>query len=66
MPRKPINYQNTIIYKIVCNDLNIKDLYVGHTTDFRRRKGGHKSRSSSSDMKIYKAIRDNGGWKLGV
>jgi len=62
MPRTPINYQNTIIYKIVCNDLNIKDLYVGHTTDFRRRKNGHKSRSSSSEIKIYKTIRNNGGW----
>ena len=62
MPRKEINYQNTIIYKIVCNDLNIKELYVGHTTDFRRRKNGHKSRCSSSDIKIYETIRKNGGW----
>jgi hypothetical protein len=32
------NYQNTVIYKIVCNDLSIKDLYVRHTTNFRKRK----------------------------
>jgi predicted GIY-YIG superfamily endonuclease len=50
------------LYEIVCRDLNIKDLYVGHTTDFRRRKNGHKSRSSSSEIKIYKTIRNNGGW----
>ena len=24
--------------KIVCKDLDIKDLYVGHTTDFKTRK----------------------------
>jgi len=43
MPRKIINYTNTIIYKIVCNDLNITDLYVGSTTDFTNRKYNHKS-----------------------
>ena len=34
MPRKEIDYSKTVIYKIVCNDLNVKDVYVGHTTDF--------------------------------
>ena len=67
MPRIPINYQNTIIYKIVCNDLNIKDLYVGHTTDFKRRKSEHKlncnnQKSEKYNMKIYKVIRNNQGW----
>ena len=67
MPKTPINYQNTIIYKIVCNDLNIKDIYVGHTTDFRRRKNGHKTRCSnendkSFNFKVYQTIRQNGGW----
>ena len=38
MPRKPINYKKVIIYKLVCNDLSVKDLYVGHTTDFTNRK----------------------------
>ncbi len=64
MPRLPINYNNTVMYKIVCNDLNIKDLYVGHTTDFIRRKKKHKSVCNlrSCDYKIYKTIRENGGW----
>ena len=67
MPRIPINYQNTIIYKIVCNDLNIKDLYVGYTTDFKRRKSEHKLNcnninSEKYNMKIYKTIRENGNW----
>ena len=64
MPRLPIDYSKTVMYKIVCNDLNIKDLYVGHTTNFIRRKEKHKSvcKLNSCDYKIYKTIRDNGGW----
>ena len=36
MPRKPIDYSKTHFYKIVCNDTEIKPVYVGHTTDFTR------------------------------
>ena len=43
MPRKEINYQKTIIYKIVSKDLNFTDVYVGHTTNFTKRKENHKS-----------------------
>ena len=31
MPKKIIDYSKTIIYKIVCNDLTITEVYVGHT-----------------------------------
>jgi hypothetical protein len=67
MPKKEINYNNTIIYKIVCNDLNIQDLYIGHTTNFIKRKTKHKSNCSLSNgrecnLKVYQAIRSNGGW----
>jgi hypothetical protein len=66
MPAKEIDYSKTIIYKIVCNDLAITDLYVGSTTHFTRRKNGHKSRCNCStkkaEYKIYQTIRDNGGW----
>ena len=64
MPRTAISYQNTIIYKIVCNDLNIKDMYVGHTTDYRRRQSEHKRSCKTNDknFKIYIIIRSNGGW----
>ena len=51
MPRKIINYTNTIIYKIVCNDLNITDLYVGSTTDFTNRKYNHKSSCNNEKIK---------------
>jgi hypothetical protein len=55
------------MYKIVCNDLYITDLYVGQTTDFRRRKYNHKSACSNKDgegynKKVYDFIRENGGW----
>ena len=38
MPKDIINYSSTIIYKIVCKDLNVKDIYIGHTTNFIKRK----------------------------
>lgn len=67
MPRLPIDYSKTIIYKIVCNDLNICDLYVGSTTDFIRRKNEHKrccnnEKSKKYNRKVYQTIRANGGW----
>ena len=67
MPVKDIDYSKTIIYKIVCNDLTIIDIYVGSTTNFTKRKSQHKSNikieAQHSQYKIYKIIRDNGGWE---
>ena len=40
---KNIYYNNAIINKLVCNDVNITDCYVGHTTVFSHRKQKHKS-----------------------
>ena len=67
MPKDVINYKNTIIYKIVCNDLNIKDIYVGSTTNFIGRKRQHKKNccnniKKTENCKIYKFIKENGGW----
>jgi hypothetical protein len=67
MPRLPIDYSNTIIYKIVCNDLDIIGCYVGHTTDFIRRKQQHKTvcykeNRKPYNFKVYSTIRENGGW----
>jgi len=67
MPKIPIDYSKTIIYKIVCNDLNVNQCYVGHTTDMTKRKWGHKSvcnndKNKGHNHKIYKIIRENGGW----
>lgn len=67
MPFKPIDYNNTCFYKIVCKDLNIKDCYVGHTTDFVSRKSKHKSNSNNEKSKyynfyVYEFIREHGGF----
>jgi hypothetical protein len=64
---KPVDYSNTIIYKITCKDPNIHDVYVGHTTNFVRRKYDHKhtctnTTSDSYNCKLYEVIRNNGGW----
>ena len=68
MPRKPIDYSKTHFYKIVCKDTSITDCYVGHTTDFTKRKWYHKSTSSNMnnrnyEQRVYRFIRDNGGWE---
>jgi predicted GIY-YIG superfamily endonuclease len=67
MPLKEINHENTVIYKIVCNDLNLKDVYVGSTTDFTKRKYTHKyscnhALTKNYNLKVYQMIRANGGW----
>ena len=67
MPLKATDYSKTIIYKIVCKDLNIPDIYIGHTTDFISRKATHKNVSNGlglrkSNSKIYETIRNNGSW----
>ena len=67
MPKTVIDYSNTIIYKITCKDTEIKDVYVGHTTNFVQRKHAHKQgcnnqKSSNYDCKLYNTIREKGGW----
>ena len=64
MPKEEIDYSNTIIYKIVCKNPNINDVYVGHTTNFIQRKYSHKiaCNSITNNIKIYNIIRENGGW----
>ena len=68
MPKSEIDYSNTIIYKITCKDTNIKDIYVGHTTNFVQRKHAHKQscindKSFNYKCKLYEVIRNNGGWQ---
>jgi hypothetical protein len=35
MPKVKMDYSNTIIYKIFCKDTNIKEAYIGHTTNMK-------------------------------
>jgi hypothetical protein len=67
MPKTEIDYSNTIIYKIICKNTTIKDVYVGHTTNFIQRKYAHKQncvneKSTNYKCKLYEVIRNNGGW----
>ena len=62
MPRQAIDYFETVMYKIVCMDLKIKDCYVGSTTDFRKRKNDHKTSCKTKNFKLYQFINSNGGW----
>ena len=62
-----VDYSKGMIYKLVCNDTGVKELYIGSTTCWKARKNQHKSICSNSNasrhhLKVYKTIRDNGGW----
>jgi len=62
------DYSKSLIYKLCCNDTNIKQIYIGSTTNFRVRKNKHKSECNnknglSYNEKKYVFIRENGGWK---
>jgi hypothetical protein len=55
------------IYKIVCEDTSVNYRYVGSTRAFKERKYLHKSRCNNEkpneyNNKLYKTIRENGGW----
>jgi len=61
------DYSKGIIYKLCCNDLNIKEIYVGSTCNFTRRKYGHKwscnnEKDRNHNICVYQYIRNNGGW----
>jgi len=65
MPRLPIDFKKSVIYKIVNADESL--IYVGSTTDFRKRKAQHKKccnneKYKQSSLHVYQMIRDNGGW----
>ena len=66
MPKSQINYSKSVIYKIEHSD-NAELLYVGSTTDFTKRKYQHKTSCNNSiskeyNYKLYKMIREHGGW----
>jgi len=67
MPKTAINYSKSCIYKIVCNDINITECYVGSTTKFSTRKNQHKTNCNNENgtkynVYVYQFIRDHGGW----
>lgn len=67
MPKKEMDYSKTVIYKIICIDPKITDVYVGHTTNFTKRKYTHKDsctneNSNRHNLNVYRFIRENGNW----
>ena len=68
MPKKTIDYSKCCIYKIEHIEKN--DLvYVGHTTNFTKRKWQHKYICKSEkdrlyNLKLYQMIRVNGGFEM--
>jgi hypothetical protein len=56
---------NVKIYKIICKDINIKDCYIGSTCQkyISQRKGRHKwEYKKNNNIKLYKFMRENGGF----
>ena len=68
MPKVPVDYNQTCIYKLVhFDDLNDENIYVGHTTNMTKRKWEHKHsccnpNNKEYNQKKYQFIRENGGW----
>ena len=61
------NYQNAVIYKLCCKDINISEIYIGSTSNMRIRKSVHKNICNNTSSRnynsyVYKFIRENGGF----
>ena len=66
MPKTPMDYSKCSIYKIEHIE-NESLVYVGHTTNFIKRKAEHKyncrkENDKKFNYKLYQMIRDNGGF----
>ena len=51
MPKTPIDYSKACIYKICRKDIEIKEVYVGSTTNLIQRRKGHKTRCNNGKSK---------------
>jgi hypothetical protein len=68
MPKREIDYSKTIIYRIICKDVKVKDSYIGYTTNFSQKKYAHKKNymdenNCNHNCILYETIRKNGGWE---
>ncbi len=68
MPRIPIDFSQICIYKLVHKeDYDNENIYIGSTTNFRKRKNQHKTSCNCEtgkehNQEKYTYIRNNGGW----
>jgi hypothetical protein len=63
-----VNYNKSTIYKLCCNNLEIKEIYIGSTTNFNKRRNAHKSDCNNKEKRsynlyVYQFIRSNGGFQ---
>ena len=68
MPKTAMDFSKCCIYKTEHFE-NESLVYVGHTTNFNKRKGQHKSNCKNENdkkfnFKLYQMIRDNGGFDM--
>ena len=69
MSQKKIDYSKSIIYKLCCKDVNIKEIYVGSTTNKKARKWCHRTNCKNANIPskyntyVYKFIRENNGFE---
>ena len=66
MPRTPIDYSKSQVYRIVCKNPKITDCYIGITTNLTHMRSNHhrdsKQDNPKLNQKLYRFIRENGGW----
>ncbi len=67
MPLNKLNFSNTVLYKVVCKDITVKDLHVGSCQNITKKKNDIKTSVNKESHPHYnrtlpKFIRDNGGW----
>ena len=53
MPKINMDYSKCEMYKIIPNDDNLDYCYIGHTTNFMKRKCKHKSACNNPKNKSY-------------
>jgi hypothetical protein len=62
------NYSKSAIYKLVCNDPLIIEIYIGSSTNTKQREKNHKRNCNNEknkkhyNLRVYTFIRANGGW----
>jgi len=54
------DYSKSVIYQLECKNPEIKEVYVGSSTNYKKRFREHKN--TTKDYYVYRFIRDNGGW----
>ncbi len=62
-----MDWSKCSMYRIVCKDIEIKEVYIGQSSNLIKRRNKHKSccnnpKCKSYNYPVYKFIRENGGF----